>query len=78
VYQACVEQLGFYLPDLRHLANLVDAAHLVLGNVRAEEEHFLEEIKKEIAERARHLDEIGLAIKAFQMIFRGQSSMLKA
>jgi len=44
---------------LRNLesVNLVDATQLVLGNLRAEQEHLREEAEKEIAKQALHLDE---------------------
>ena len=54
VYQARMEQLGSYSLDLQNLesTNLVIAAHLVLGNLRAEQEHLHEEAEKEIAKKS--------------------------
>ena len=59
VYQAHVEQLGFYSANLRHLesANQDGIAHFVLGNLCAEHERSLEEAEIEIAERNCCLDE---------------------
>ena len=59
VYQACMEQLGSYSVDLWNIenANLVNAAQLVLSNLRAEHEYLYEEAEKRLAEQACNLDE---------------------
>ena len=48
VYQARMDHLGAYSLDLQNLkcANLVDAAQLVLGNLRAEQNIFVKKLKK--------------------------------
>ena len=65
-YQARVKQLGQYLASLQDFegANVVEATQLVLANMREEQSRLQEEVKKQIEEWTRHLNEMWVSYQS--------------